>query len=512
MGNAVAATRFDQSASIETTLKSQTKITNLHAVKKKILFVSPELADLIKVGGLGDVSASLPRAMSADHDVRVLIPGYRQVLESGHPIRDVGSVPGHAALPPARVGCMTLPDGLIVYVLICPELYDRDGTPYADSHGRDWQDNHIRFARLGLAAAEIAAGTACLSWCPEVVHANDWPAALTPAYMTWRGQNTPTVFTIHNLAYQGLCSLECSPELGLPSSACGHQGMEFYGRLSFLKAGLVYSDHVTTVSANYAREITTEAFGCGLEGMLQFKVQLNQLSGIPNGIDDSWDSLNDPHLVQGFDAHDWEGKRVNTRHVEQMFGLEPSDGPLFAVVSRLVQQKGIDLTLQIADAIVAEGGRIAIIGRGEEHLEEAVRELARRHPGRIGANVGFNEADARCMFAGSDFLLMPSRFEPCGLSQMYAQRFGSLPIARATGGLADTIEDGVSGFLFNETTTESYLEAVRRAMAVYRNPELLNAMRARAMASPLYWRQSVEPYAALYRKLLSAKKSGGKLV
>ena len=205
-----------------------------------------------------------------------------------------------------------------------------------------------------------------------------------------------------------------------------------------LKAGLVYSDHVTTVSENYAREITTTEFGCGLEGMLQFKVRLNQLSGIPNGIDDSWDSLNDPHLVQGFDAHDWEGKRANTRHVEQMFGLEQSDGPLFAVVSRLVQQKGIDMTLEIADAIVAEGGRIAIIGRGEEHLEEAVRELARRHPGKVGANVGFNEADARCMFAGSDFLLMPSRFEPCGLSQMYAQRFGSLPIARATGGLADT--------------------------------------------------------------------------
>lgn len=511
MGNAVAATRFDQSASVVTSLKPRPNVKNLHAVKKKILFVTPELADLIKVGGLGDVSASLPRALSVDHDIRVLIPGYRQVLESGHPIREVGRIPGHAALPDCRIGCMTLPDGLIVYVLLCPELYERDGTPYGDSHGRDWQDNHIRFARLGLAAAEIAAGTACINWCPELVHANDWPAALTSAYMSWRGLDTPSVFTIHNLAYQGLCGLECSPELGLPSSACGHQGMEFYGKLSFLKAGLVYSDHVTTVSANYAREITTEAFGCGLEGMLQFKVRLNQLSGIPNGIDESWNPLTDPHLVRAFGANDWQGKRANTRHVEQMFGLEPGDGPLFAVVSRLVQQKGIDLTLQIADRIVAEGGRIAIIGCGEEHLEQAVRELAQRHPGRIGANVGFNEADARCMFAGSDFLLMPSRFEPCGLSQMYAQCFASLPIARATGGLADTIEDGVTGFLFREANADSYLEAVLRAMSVYRNADLLNAMRNKAMTSPLYWRQSVQPYAALYKSLMAAKKSGGQL-
>ena len=509
MGNAVIAKRFEESDSIVATLVPRTNVASLHAVKKKILFVSPELADLIKVGGLGDVSASLPRALSNDHDVRVLIPGYRQVLESGYPIKLVGQVPGHAALPPCRIGCMTLPDGLIVYVLLSADLYDRDGTPYGDSLGRDWPDNHIRFARLGLAAAEIASGTACINWCPELVHANDWPAALTPAYMSWRGVSTPSVFTIHNLAYQGLCGLECSPELGLPSSACSTEGMEFYGKLSFLKAGLVYSDHVTTVSANYAREITTEEFGCGLEGMLQFKVRLNQLSGIPNGIDDSWDPLTDPHLVQGFDAFDLDARRANTRHVEQMFDLEPGDGPLFAVVSRLVQQKGIDLTLEVADYIVARGGRIAMIGRGEEHLEEAVRELGRRHPGRVGVNVGFNEADARCMFAGSDFLLMPSRFEPCGLSQMYAQCFGSLPIARATGGLTDTIEDGGTGFLFPEANAQSYREAIDRALAIFGTPELLNAMRSRAMANPLYWRQSVQPYAALYRSLMAAHQVRG---
>ncbi|MGA6108691.1 MULTISPECIES: glycogen synthase GlgA [Pseudomonas] len=502
MGNAVASAQLGGLSSM--TNRPQLHVESLHTNKKRILFVTSEFADLVKVGGLGDVSAALPRALASQHDVRVLIPGYRQVLESGHPIRVIGRVPGHAALPACRIGRMDLPDGLIVYVIICPELYEREGTPYGDANGRDWPDNHIRFARLGLAAAELAAGTACLSWCPELIHANDWPAGLAPAYMAWRGQTTPSVFTIHNLAYQGLIDPQCSPELGLPPEACSHESMEFYGKLSFLKAGIAHANHVTTVSENYAHEITTEDFGCGLEGMLKHRVDQGQLSGITNGIDESWDPRTDEHLVASFSAQLWQGKRENREYVEKLFDLEPMDGPLFAVVSRLVQQKGIDLTLEIADAIVAGGGRMAIIGRGEPALEAAMQDLAQRHPRRIGVHVGFNETDARRMFAGSDFLLMPSRFEPCGLSQMYAQRFGSLPIARRTGGLADTIEDGVTGFLFREADAASYLDAVQRALNVYRHPELLNAMRCQAMASPLYWRQSVKPYDRLYKRLLKA--------
>ena len=306
---------------------------------------------------------------------------------------------------------------------------------YGDAEGRDWPDNHIRFARLGLAAAELAAGTACLSWCPELIHANDWPAGLAPAYMAWRGQTTPSVFTIHNLAYQGLIDPQCSPELGLPPEACSHESMEFYGKLSFLKAGIAHASHVTTVSENYAHEITTEDFGCGLEGMLKHRVDQGQLSGITNGIDE----LGPAHrrapggqLQRPAVAGQAREPRVRGE------ALRPGAGrrPLFAVVSRLVQQKGIDLTLEIADAIVAGGGRMAIIGRGEPALESAMQDLAQRHPRRIGVR-RLQRTDARRMFAGSDFLLMPSRFEPCGLSQMYAQRFGSLPIARRTGGLAD---------------------------------------------------------------------------
>ncbi|UVJ42277.1 glycogen synthase GlgA [Pseudomonas sp. LS1212] len=470
--------------------------------KQKVLFVTSEFADLVKTGGLGDVSAALPRALRHLHDVRVLIPGYPQVLGSDNPIHIVGELGGHAALPPCKIGRMDLPDGLVIYVLICPELFQREGTPYGANNGRDWPDNHIRFARLGLAAADIAAGEGMVHWKPDLVHAHDWPAGLAPAYMHWRGLKTPTLFTIHNLAYQGVVSRACCPELAIPEHALQQEGMEFYGKLSFLKAGMAYSSHITTVSATYAQEITTPAFGCGLDGFLSSKAQYGLLSGIPNGIDESWDSATDTHLICPFNLNDWEGKAVNAEHVRQLFELEPSDGPLFAVVSRLVYQKGLDLTEAVAEFIVANGGQIAIIGRGEPEEEQAMCELARRFPGQASVRIGFNETDARRMFAGSDFLLMPSRYEPCGLSQMYAQRFGSLPVARNTGGLADTIEDGVTGFLFDESTVQSYEEALSRAFYVFSKPDLLSAMRCRAMTQPFNWCQAVEPYAKLYEELV----------
>ena len=470
--------------------------------KQKVLFVTSEIADLVKTGGLGDVSAALPRAMRHLHDVRVLIPGYPQVLASDNPIHIVGELGGHAALPPCKIGRMDMPDGLVIYVLICPELYQREGTPYGANNGRDWPDNHIRFARLGLAAADIAAGEGMVHWKPDLVHAHDWPAGLAPAYMHWRGLKTPTLFTIHNLAYQGVVSRGCCPELAIPEHALQQEGMEFYGKLSFLKAGMAYSSHITTVSATYAQEITTPAFGCGLDGFLSSKALSGLLSGIPNGIDESWDSATDTHLIHPFSLNDWEGKAVNAAHVRELFELEPSDGPLFAVVSRLVYQKGLDLTEAVAQFIVANGGQIAIIGRGEPEEEQAMRELAKRFPGQVSVRIGFNETDARRMFAGSDFLLMPSRYEPCGLSQMYAQRFGSLPVARNTGGLADTIEDGVTGFLFDQSTVQSYEEALSRAFYVFGKPDLLNAMRCRAMTQPFNWCQAVEPYAKLYEELV----------
>jgi starch synthase len=474
---------------------------------RRILFVTSEHADLVKVGGLGEVSAALPKALANRHQVRLLIPGYRQVLQSGHPIQVVGSLPSYAGIPACHIGLMHLRNGLAVYVVLCPELYERDGNPYADVNGEDWPDNPVRFARLGLAAADIARGHGLAQngtpeWQPELVHAQDWPSGLALAYMKWQGQTTPSVFTIHNLAHQGLCDPAFVGRLGLPPEAMGLDAMEFYGKLSFIKAGIVYASHVTTVSNTYAREITQPEFGCGLDGLLKLKFEQHQLSGITNGIDESWEPGSDPHLVESFGLQQWHGKRANTRYLENLFNLHHGQGPMFAVVSRLAHQKGLDLTLAIAETIMRAGGRLVVMGTGEVRLEQALLRLAKRHPHQVGVHIGFNEADARRIFAGSDFYLMPSRFEPCGLSQMYAQSFGSLPIAHRTGGLADTIEDGLSGFLFNSATVESYRHAVQRALYVYRHPNLLNAMRCRAMASPAYWQESVQPYDRLYRRLL----------
>lgn len=470
--------------------------------KRKILFVTSEYADLIKVGGLGDVSVALPKALAVRHDVRILIPGYQQIIDSGYPITLVDTLDAYAGLPSCKIGRMQIKNGPVIYILICPELYQRPGNPYSDAEGNDWSDNPIRFARLGLAAADIALGRNNLDWCPELVHANDWPAALTPAYMAWRGQAARSIFTIHNLAHQGLCEAQYSAALGLPNAACTMEGMEFYGKLSFIKAGIVYANHITTVSETYAREITMPTFGCGLDGLLRKKFAEGLLSGITNGIDDSWRPDSDPDLVECFSARQWERKQSNTRHIEKLFDLPTSIKPLFAVVSRLAYQKGVDLTLGVIDTIVNAGGRLVVMGRGDVKLEAAMLGAAKRYPHHVGVHIGFNEASARRIFAASDFLLMPSRFEPCGLSQMYAQRCASLPIARRTGGLADTIEDGLNGFLFEDATLDSYRCAVQRALNVFNHPNLFNAMRSRAMTSPLYWWESVKPYDKLYRRLL----------
>lgn len=469
---------------------------------RRVLFVTSEIADFVKVGGLGDVSAALPRALSAYHDVRVLVPAYREMVESGYDIELLGHLPGHAGIPACDLGKIVCDDGLILYVLTCPELFEREGNPYCDELGEGWPDNDIRFARLALAAADIAANEAGLDWCPELLHLNDWTTGLAAGYLRWRGQEVPSVFTIHNLAYQGDCDPSRRELLGIPDSAYDINGVECYGRISFLKAGIVYASHVTTVSATYAREITTPEFGCGLDGLLATKADEGRLSGIPNGIDASWDPRIDAHLAHNFAMNDWPGKRANAHYVRRMFGLAVNTGPLFAVVSRLVQQKGLDLTVAAAESIVRAGGQIVFIGRGERSIESALSNLAARFPGAIGVNIGFDETEARCMYAGSDFLLMPSRFEPCGLSQMYAQRFGSLPIAHRTGGLADTIEDGVTGFLFDEMTIESYLHAIDRAMAVFNATDLFYAMRRAAMASRYQWREAVKPYNRLYRALI----------
>ncbi|MDE2363277.1 MAG: glycogen synthase GlgA [Hyphomicrobiales bacterium] len=466
------------------------------AQRRKVLFVTSEITDYVQTGGLGEVSAALPRALRSFADVRILVPGYRQVLDCAGQIHPVALLEGVGDVPACALGRTRTSDGIPVYVVLNADLYDRPGGLYLDEDGRDWVDNDIRFARLSLAAAQIAAGAGDPNWKPDNLHLNDWPTALASGYLAWRGAETPTLLTIHNLAYQGVFDPARRTALGIPESAFSVNGVEFYGKLSFLKAGLFYADHLTTVSGAYAQEITTPQFGCGLHGLLAERSQQGRLTGILNGIDETWDPCHSEQRAE-FDPHAWKGRHAD--YVRGRFGLALSRGPLFAIVSRLVHQKGVDLSLEVAEEIVADGGQLVVTGQGESHLEERLLDLAEKHPDQVGVRIGFDGAEARAMFAGSDFLLMPSRFEPCGLSQMYAQRFGSLPIAHRTGGLADTIEDGRTGFLFHSPTAGHLKSAVRRAFQTFGSGGHLHDMRRAAMSRTFGWAESARRYAGLYQ-------------
>jgi len=473
--------------------------SDLDRAAPKVLFVTSEMTDFVKAGGLGDVSAFLPRALKQSADIRVVIPGYPAVLE-GQRITIVGRVTAYADLPEAEIGLIDMPDGLVVYVVLCAELYDRDGSPYGDRDGCDWPDNDRRFARLARAAADIASGLAGTSWKPDLVHCNDWPSGLTPGYLAWAGNPIPSLLTIHNLAYQGIFDRDRLGALGIPQEAFQMDGVEFHGKLSFLKTGIFYASHVTTVSSTYAREITTPEFGCGLEGLLWTRAQEGRLTGIVNGIDASWEPRTDPDLVGHFCADDLSNRQKNADWARERFKLDVSSGPLFAIISRLVHQKGIDVIVDVADRIVEQGGQIAILGQGESELEQSVSALAERHQGSVSAYIGFEEADARRLYAGSDFLLMPSRFEPCGLSQMYAQRYGSLPIATRTGGLNDTVSDGTTGFLVPEASASGLADGIGRALDTYQADAKMAAMRKAAMSEVTDWSASARKYSDLYWK------------
>jgi starch synthase len=469
----------------------------------KVLFVTPEIDDFVRVGGLAAVSAALPRALRAWSDVRIVLPGYRGVVAQFDNIEIVGHCPPLGEMPACSLGLTATKDGMPVYILLCPQLYDRTGNPYGDDNGRDWPDNDIRFGRFASAAAQLAAGLLDKNWSADLVHANDWQSALVPAYLAWNAIKIPTILTIHNLAYQGLFPKESLRRIGAPADSFHIDGLEFYDKLSFLKGGIVYASHLTTVSETYAREITTPELGCGLEGLLRRRSDAEQLTGILNGIDETWDPRVCTELTRPFGAGDWEAKRANADYMRQQFGLALSRGPIFGLVARLVHQKGVDLVLSAADAIVSAGGQIIVTGRGEPEIEEALLAAHRRRPDAIGVAIRFNDGEARRIFAGSDFTLMPSRYEPCGLSQMYAQRFGSLPIGHQTGGLAETIDDGETGFLFTRPSTESLLGGICRAFATYGAKDRLNSMRRRAMSKSFSWNISAACYSALYRKTAS---------
>ena len=467
----------------------------------KVLFATSEFAGLGKVGGLGDASASLPVALrQLGIDVRVLMPAYSQVLAALPDIAWLGRLQGRGDIPGCRIGMARLASGVTLYLVGALSLFDRPGTPYGGPDGRAWPDDHLRWGRLSLAAAQIARGQGRLGWRPDIVHANDWPCGLAPAYLRWDGTNVASVLTIHNIAHQGRFAAHLRHDLGIPDAAFDINGVEFHGEVSFLKAGCFYADEVTTVSPTYAREITTAALGGGLHGLMQTRAAAGGLSGIINGIDESCNAAEDPCLPYHFDADDLAGKRGNADVVRTNLCLRPSDGPLFGIVARLVHQKGLDLVAEAASAIVERGGQIAILGLGDPEVEHVLGRAARRHRDDVAILVGFNEPMARRIIAGSDFFLMPSRFEPCGLTQMQAQRYGTLPIAHAVGGLVDTIENGVTGLLFSDLTVGGLAAACERAFDLFADPGKLDTMRRAAMGRSFSWSASAAAYAAIYRR------------
>jgi starch synthase len=466
----------------------------------RVLFVTPEMEDFVQTGGLGAVASALPRALRAVGDVRVVIPGYSKVLQRLGPLETIADCEPSADLPHAKLLLGATPDGLPVYVVECAQLYERAGGIYG-SNGRDWADNDVRFARFCMVAAALAAGRLDRNWSADIVHANDWQAGLVPAYLEWNGWNVPSLLTIHNLAFQGLFSSDSLGRIGAPSRAFQIEGVEFYGKVSFLKAGLQYATHLTTVSETYAREIIMSEHGCGLEGVLKRRSDAQQLTGILNGIDESWDARTCPDLIRPFEPGRWTARRENANHIRKEFGLAISRGPLFGLVARLVHQKGVDLVLAAADAIMKAGGQIIVTGEGDPALESALLDAQRKRPDSIAVAIRFNSGQARRIFAGTDFIMAPSRFEPCGLSQMYAQRFGSLPIGRRTGGLADTISDGQTGFLFSDSSIESFMGGIVRAFATYGSRNRLNKMRKMAMAKTFSWAGSAKSYGHLYHSI-----------
>ena len=478
----------------------------------RILHVAAEIYPLVKTGGLADVVAALPPALAKRGlDARVLLPGLPGILRGMvglKPVIRIGPVFGAAAVT-LLIGRL-LDSGLQAYVIDAPFLFQREGNPYVGPDGHDWSDNHRRFALLGWVAAHMASGELDPDWCPDVVHAHDWHAGLVPAYMAQNpAQKTPTVFTIHNLAFRGIFPIDCHVDLGLPMRKLTPLGIEFHGKISFMKAGLVYSKRITTVSPTYAREICTPEFGCGLEGVLRDRG--GDLSGILNGVDYGVWTPEDPVIAKPYSADNLKGKKACKLALQSELGLSRNaEGPLFAVVSRLTSQKGMDLLLAALPDLLREGAQLAVLGTGDGDLEAGFRYAATANPEKVAVHIGYDEEMSHRFMAGADALLVPSRFEPCGLTQLYALRYGTLPLVRRVGGLADTVidatpdnlqSDRATGFVFGDASRHAFGARIRDACVLYRDENAWRQVQRRGMVQDFSWDDSAANYEALYRSL-----------
>jgi starch synthase len=477
--------------------------------KLTVLSVVPEAFPLVKTGGLGDVAGALPVALTAeDVHTTTLIPGYPAVmaaLRDGQPVRHFPDLfGGEAHLVAGRT------EGMGLLAIDAPHLFARGGNPYVGPDGRDWPDNAMRFAALGYVAAEVGAGSVP-TIAPDIVHAHDWQAGLAPAYLHYRGGRRPgTIMTVHNLAFQGRFESALLAELGLPAASFGIDGVEYYGGIGYLKAGLALADRLTTVSPTYAAEIRTPALGNGLDGLLRSRSGV--LSGILNGIDETvWNPATDRLIPVPYTVQRLKRRIGNKAALQARFALDVSpDTLLIGVVSRMTLQKGLDLLLDGLSGLLERGAQLAILGAGEATIQAGFAAAADRHPGRVGCVVGYDESLAHLIQAGADALLVPSRFEPCGLTQLCALRYGSLPVVARVGGLADTVIDANeaalaagtgNGIQLSPVTVEALDAAFQRIAALWRQPAVWQRLQRNAMRSDVSWRRPAGQYAALYRGL-----------
>ena len=483
----------------------------------RVLHVAAEIFPLVKTGGLADVLGALPQALIGQGaEVRLLLPGLPAiadaVLHQKH-IREIGPCFGAARIT-LRLGQMPYSQ-VPVYVIDAPLLYCRPGSPYQASDGSEWPDNAQRFALLGWVGAHLASGELDPAWQPEVLHAHDWHAAMACAYVAAHPPATvATVFTVHNLAYQGLFPSADFALLGLSSRFMASTGVEYHQQVSFMKAGLKFADRITTVSPTYAREIATHEFGFGLDGVIRGRG--GDVSGVLNGVDAAvWDPATDAAIAAGYSAAQPGGKARCKLALQTELGLVPrADAPLFGVVSRLTSQKGLDLVLGALPGLLKRGGQFALQGAGDPALEAAFVAVAQAHPGEVAVRIGYDEAFAHRLIAGADAILVPSRFEPCGLTQLYGLRYGTLPVVRRVGGLADTVVDAsdeavqadrATGFSFDAATPAALDAALQRAVAAHAQPERWRRLMARAMAQDFSWHGAAQKYIALYRELIAAR-------
>ncbi len=476
----------------------------------KVLFVASECAPFVKTGGLADVVGAVPKALSElGVAVKVLIPAYpavKEQLKSGKIVWHSDDLfGGNAELKSVQA------EGLDLLLLDAPHLYERPGSIYLDESGQDWHDNHLRYGALCRMGTDI-----CLNgigkWKPDIAHAHDWQAGLIPVYLKQANAAVPkSVITIHNIAFQGLFDSSTRNVLDIQDDMFTYERVEYWGKVGFLKGGITLADKVTTVSPTYAQELMEPEFGMGLEGLMQHRRA--DLSGILNGIDlDVWNPANDKALKRNYTARSLKRKAENRAEIEKRFGLAANAaGPLFCVISRLTTQKGLDLLLDALPLLVGRGAQLALLGTGDPQIEDGFRRASEQYAGAVSAIIGYDEELSHLLQGGSDSILVPSRFEPCGLTQLYGLRYGTLPVVAKTGGLADTVIDATpenvksrkaTGFSFSPVTKEGLEQVIARACDAYQQAEVWTSMQRTAMRYPVDWGQSAQAYHSLYQQMM----------